>query len=90
MKKNLKILEWINRYLTPTIVSIISSISLAMLLQAIFNNRIITALGGTWGDNLGFYGLILFKDIKERKAKDEKVTIIGLINFPRPYGRRIK
>jgi len=64
-------------------VSIISSISLAMILQAIFNNRIVTALGGTWGDNLGFYGLILFKDIKERRAKDEKVTIIGLLKVIR-------
>lgn len=82
-KKSKKVLEWLDRYLAPSIISIISSISLAMLLQAIFNNRIITALGGTWGDNLGFYGLILYKDIKERKQKDEKVSIVGLLKVLR-------
>lgn len=78
-----KILEWIDRYLIPTIVSLISSVSLAMILQHFFNNRIVIALGGTWGDNLGFCGLILFKDIKERKIKDEKITIIGLLKVLR-------
>lgn len=82
-KKSKKIIEWLDRYFIPTIISIVSSISLAMFLQALFNNRVVTALGGTWGDNLGFYGLILFKDIKERKAKDEKVTIVGLLKVVR-------
>ena len=82
-QKSKKVLEWLDRYLVPTIVSAISSLSLAILIQNLFNNRLLTALGGTWGDNFAFYGLILFKDIKARKAKDEQVTIVGLLKVLR-------
>jgi len=78
-----KIKEWLNRYLVPTLLSVVLSVSLAMLMDILFHNAIITALGGTWGDNLGFYGLILYKDVRERKARDERLTILGILKVLR-------
>lgn len=56
---------------------------MALLLRFLFHNPIITALGGAWGDNLGFYGLILYKDVRERERRDQKVTFIGLLKVLR-------
>lgn len=78
-----KIYEWLDRYFIPTLVSLIVSLGLAFGLHFLFGNRVLTALGGTWGDNFGFYGLILYKDIKQRRAKDEKITIMGMLKVLR-------
>ena len=38
---------------------------------------------GTLGENTGFYGKILYKDIQKRRKKDEKITFIGLLKVLR-------
>lgn len=70
--------EWWQRYFLPTAVSVVFSLSLAWLCKLIFNSAVAMALGGTWGDNFGFYGLILARDIKQRRAKDQKITLLGM------------
>lgn len=75
--------EWFNRYFFPTLLSVVLSISLALFMRELFHNAIITALGGTWGDNLGFYGLILYKDIHERRQKDKQLSFIGILKVIR-------
>ena len=35
------------------------------------------------GENIGYYGQILYTDIKARKEKDEKITLIGLLKVLR-------
>jgi hypothetical protein len=48
-----------------------------------FHNPIFTALGGTWGENLGFYGKILYSDIADRRKRDEKITFMGCLKVLR-------
>ena len=78
-----KIRGWVDRYFFPTMLSLVLSLSLALLLSFLFGNPFLTAFGGTWGDNLGFYGLIVYKDIRERRKKDERITLIGLLKVVR-------
>ncbi len=78
-----KIKERINRYLFPTLLSVFFSLFLGLGLKAIFHEPLITALGGTWGDNIGFYGLIFYRDIKERKKIDKKITFLSVLKVIR-------
>src|SRR5690349_10223935 len=78
-----KLTEWGRRYIPPTFLSVILSLALGLTLQAIFHNPLVTALGGTWGDNIGFYGLIFYKDIKARRKIDKKLTLIGILKVIR-------
>ena len=75
--------EWWGRYFIPTAISVVLSLGLAFLMKLIFNNPIVTALGGTWGDNIGFYGKILYDDIVERRKKDLKITFVGMLKVLR-------
>ncbi len=78
-----KIIEWIKRYLPAEIFAIIGALCGSMIAYFIFKNSIFTALGGTWGENIGYYGKILYNDIKDRKSKDKKITFIGLVKVLR-------
>jgi len=49
----------------------------------LFNNLIIAAYIGTWADNFGYYGIILFKDLRERRKKDKGVKSVGFLKVLR-------
>src|SRR5258708_27967412 len=53
------------------------------LANLIFHNPVLTAVCGTLGENIGFYGKILYKDIQIRRKKDESITVIGLLKVLR-------
>ncbi|HIH42090.1 TPA: hypothetical protein HA246_00420 [Candidatus Woesearchaeota archaeon] len=84
MKSKLK--EWLNRYLVAELISISFALIAAFLADILLHNPLITALAATWMSNVGFYGIIVFKDIKAKKKLHGKVslqnyikTLIGLI-----------
>lgn len=58
-----KVKTWIKRYGPAEIVCTITAILSASVTYAFTKNDILTALAGTWGENLGFYGVIGFRDI---------------------------
>jgi hypothetical protein len=78
-----KLMEWLKRYFPAEIVAIIGAMTGGLVTHYLFNNPILTALGGTWGENLGYYGKILYSDVKARKEMDEKITFIGLVKVLR-------
>ncbi len=78
-----KIKEWLVRYLPAEIVAIIGAMIGGLATHYFFDNPVITALGGTWGENIGYYGQILYADLKSRKEKDEKITPAGVLKVLR-------
>ncbi len=72
---NSKIKEWLNRYLIAELISIAFAMLSALLADIIFHNSIITALAATWMSNVGFYGIMVSKDIKAKKKLHGKVTL---------------
>ena len=37
-------------------------------------NPLLAALGGTWGENLGYYGMIITRDLRARRAQGGPLT----------------
>lgn len=65
-----KILEWLKRYLPAELMSIIGAIAGGSIVHFLTENPVLTALGGTWGENVGYYGEFLYQEFKTRSAKD--------------------
>lgn len=78
-----KIIEWIKRYLPAEICALVGALTGGMITHFLFAKPVVTALGGTWGENIGYYGQILYVDIRKRKQKDERMTFIGLLKVLR-------
>jgi len=78
-----KIKEWLLRYIPAEIFAIIGVFVGGELANFFFHNQALTAICGTLGENIGFYGKILYKDIKARRKKDENITFIGLLKVLR-------
>ena len=78
-----KVIEWLKRYIPAEIAAICGALTGGLVAHYLFDNPIITALGGTWGENIGFYGQILFKDLQARRVRDEKITPAGVVKVLR-------
>lgn len=57
--------------------------SAGLVTNHFFHNPVITAIGATWGENLGFYGRILYADVLDRKRRDQEITLVGLLKVLR-------
>jgi hypothetical protein len=64
-----KIREWIWRYLPAEILSVIITLLSAGFTYQLTGNYITTALAGTWGGNIAYFGYILISDIIQTKKK---------------------
>jgi hypothetical protein len=62
-----KIYEWIDRYSIPLVLSTVAAVLVANLSQLLFHNLIISAFLATWADNIIFYGMMAYKEIKSRE-----------------------
>lgn len=58
-----KVKEWVKRYLPAEILSILATLFSAWLAFSLTNNGVTTALAGTWGGNIAYFGYILISDI---------------------------
>ncbi len=80
MKINIsKVKEWLNRYFPAEITAIIGAMCGGLITHYLVGNPYLTALGGTWGENLGYYGKVLHSDVSARKKVDEKTTFSGIV-----------
>lgn len=61
--------EWLRRYLPAEAVSTCCAL-LGGLLAAL-GNPALAALGGTWGENLGYYGTMIAREWRDRRARGE-------------------
>ncbi|HNT29405.1 MAG TPA: hypothetical protein PKL83_00455 [bacterium] len=68
-----KIKEWVKRYAPAEVVAICTALLGAGLFHLLFRNSITTALAGTWGENLGYYSVIIWQDTR-RQSRDRRAT----------------
>ncbi|MBI5390700.1 hypothetical protein HZB02_04370 [Candidatus Woesearchaeota archaeon] len=68
-----KLREWLHRYGPAEVVGIVLGMVCATLLQSWVGNIILSAVAGTWVENLGFYGTIIVCDVlKTQKGKQHE------------------
>jgi hypothetical protein len=61
----IKIREWMKRYLPAEILSVIATLISASLAYQLTQNPLTTALAGTWGGNIAYFGYILLSDMRQ-------------------------
>ena len=65
-----KLLEWANRYVPAEIAAIITAIAGATIGFVLSHgNGVAAAFCGAMGENVGYYGVILFRDIRSSSQK---------------------
>ena len=83
MKVQSKMSEWLKRYLPAEFCGIIGVAIGGNLTNILFHNAALTAVGGTIGENIGYYGKIVYADMLTRRKKDQKITLKGMIKVVR-------
>jgi hypothetical protein len=63
MEVKSKAIEWIKRYAPAELLSLILTLAAAGFTFTYTNSYVASALAGTWGGNIGFFGYILVADI---------------------------
>jgi hypothetical protein len=77
-----KIKDWIKRYLPAEIFGTLGAIIFPTAVSFFTENILAIALVGTWGENVGFYGTMLFQETREGIEKHKKLNKkYGLISF---------
>lgn len=77
-----KIKNWIKRYLPAEILGTLAAIVFPTAVSFTTENVLFIALAGTWGENVGFYGTIIFQEVKESRQKHAEMNkSYGLVSF---------
>lgn len=71
-----KIKSWLKRYLVAEIFAIFGALIGGISINIISRNAIFTAFGATWGENIGYYGIILFNDLKKHRSKFTHIVLL--------------
>lgn len=74
-----KLTEWTKRYIPAEIAAIAGTLIGGVITHNLFNNPVLTSLGATWGENLGFYSWILCADLKSHTKQADNVSLAALI-----------
>jgi hypothetical protein len=59
-----RFLDWIKRYGLAEICGSLSAVAGALLTRALTGNEILTAYGGTVGENIGYYGILVARELR--------------------------
>ncbi len=62
-----KCTEWIKRYWLPETIGTVFAYLGYFIIYKLTNSEIAAAFGGTWGENLGFYGTVITREIIQDK-----------------------
>lgn len=81
MRRRVK--SWLNRYLPAEIFATIGALIGGVVVNSIFHNAVLTALGGTWGENLGYYITVVLRDIRSLHKKHKKFALSAVIKLLR-------
>jgi len=82
-RKNRKFWEWLRRYVYPLIFATLAEIISAIFVYYLFRNLILSAVIATIAGNVIFYFTLAYRDIKQRKSEDKKITIISVFKVAR-------
>jgi hypothetical protein len=55
--------KWVKRYLPAEILSVLATMVAALMVFKLTGNPVSTALAGTWGGNIAYFGYILVNDM---------------------------
>jgi len=77
-----KLREWFKRYAFAEFLASVFTIVFSNIAMGFFGNYIVAGFVGTWADNLGFYGVITYRDLKA-KGKNKKITSANFFRFLR-------
>lgn len=79
-----KVKNWLKRYLPAEILCTATAMIGALTVHYYTKNDILTALAGTWGENLGFYAVHIGRDIHDKKEQEKSAgksyTFISLFH----------
>ncbi|MFH1575471.1 MAG: hypothetical protein ABIB55_00820 [Candidatus Nealsonbacteria bacterium] len=78
-----KLKEWLKRYAFAHIVAVITAVLIANLSHALFKNIILSAFLATWSDNIAYYGIIIYGDLKSQKKKDKQLKTKSFLKVAR-------
>lgn len=74
-----KIIGWLKRYWPAEIVAFICALTGGIVVHNIFNNAILSAFAATWGDNIGYYGTIIFRDLRVIQKIHKKISAPAVV-----------
>ncbi len=75
----IKLREWIKRYALAEAVAIILALIFSNMLMWLWDNIILTGFITTWIENFFFYGIITYRDLKEKKNINNGLKIKDFI-----------
>jgi len=79
-----KVREWSRRYLPAELFGTVFAMLSAGLAFAFSGSGVVAAFAGTWGENLGYYGSVLVRDVSSsRKQHMAAGRAYGLFSFMR-------
>lgn len=78
-----KLAEWSKRYIPAEIAAVAGTLVGGVITHNLFNNPVLTSLGATWGENLGFYSWILCAELKSHTKQTNKISLGSLIKTVR-------
>lgn len=67
-----KIKSWLQRYAPAEIIGTASAVIGPIIISTITTQSLIIALVGTWGENFGFYGTMIFKEVGQTRKNYAK------------------
>jgi hypothetical protein len=70
MKKKIKI--WIRRYFPAEVMGTLGAVALPTVLFLFTDSLVLLALAGTWGENGGFYGMMIGREVMQSKRQYKK------------------
>jgi hypothetical protein len=70
---------WLRRYLPAELIGTLLALLCAWLAAALTDSPAATALAGTWGENLGFYGLMLARELTLRGVRRLPTVVCELV-----------
>jgi len=59
-----KLREWLRRYLPAEAFGTVGALLGALIAHATSGNAVVVSYAGTWGENLGFYGYMAFREMR--------------------------
>lgn len=79
----IKVREWIKRYGPAEVCGLIGALIGGGVSHWYFQNNVLSALGGTWGENIGYYATIISRDLQHHKKLRGMLDIASILKIIR-------
>jgi len=70
-----KIIVWVKRYAPAEVFGLTGTLIGGIVTNIAFHNTFLTALGSTLGEDIGYYGTIIVRDILALQKKHKRLTL---------------